>query len=284
MTAQPQVEPLRDTLPYLIRGGRLGRERLRVLARATRPTTAALLDRVGVPAGARCLDVGCGGGDVTLELAARAGVGSRVVGVDVDGQQLAVARAEAAAAGQAVEYVQADVTTGDLGTGYDLAYVRFLLTHLVDPAAACERILAAVRPGGTVIVEDIDVPGSFCHPDSAAFQRYLTVYEATALARGGDPRIGRRLPGLLRAAGFERVRVWAAQPLGAAPSGVEGDVKLVAPLTLEGIADAAVAEGIAERSELAAVTDELHRLSADPGTLVSLPRIVQAAARRPEED
>ena len=138
-----------------------------------------------------------------------------------------------------------------------------------------------MRPGGTVIVEDIDVPGSFCHPDSAAFKRYLVVYRATALARGGDPQIGRRLPELLREAGFEAVRVWAAQPVGAAPDGVEGDAKLVAPLTLENIADAAVAEGLAERSELARMADELYRLAADPGTLVSLPRIVQVTARRP---
>ena len=50
--------------PYIIHGGTPGRERLRVLAAAVRPTTLALLDRAGIPRRARCLDVGCGGGDV----------------------------------------------------------------------------------------------------------------------------------------------------------------------------------------------------------------------------
>ena len=55
--------------PYIIRGGSPGRERLRVLTAAVQPMTLALLDEAGIPPGARCLDVGCGGGDVTLELA-----------------------------------------------------------------------------------------------------------------------------------------------------------------------------------------------------------------------
>ena len=50
---------------YIISGGLAGRERLRVLARAMYPTTAALFDRIGIEPGISCLDVGCGGGDVT---------------------------------------------------------------------------------------------------------------------------------------------------------------------------------------------------------------------------
>ena len=49
------------TMPsYIIRGGQAGRERLRLLARVMRPTTAALFERAGVREGMRCLDVGCG--------------------------------------------------------------------------------------------------------------------------------------------------------------------------------------------------------------------------------
>ena len=159
--------------------------------------------------------------------------------------------------------------------------MRFLLTHLVDPAAACRRIAAALRPGGTAIVEDVDFRGSFCHPDSPAYRRSCDIYVATALARGGDPSIGPRLPELLRAAASRRSgrgprSRWASRRR------AEGAVKRVSPLTLENIADAAVAEGVAARSELTALTEELHRLAADPHTLMSAPRIVQVAARRPD--
>jgi SAM-dependent methyltransferase len=267
--------------PYIIRGGLAGRERLRVLSRGMRPVTGALLDRVGVAAGAHCLDVGCGGGDVATELAARVGPGGRVVGVDVDEEKLELARAEAAAFADRLEYRRADVTAEDLPAAFDLVYARFLLTHLQDPAAACARMYRALRPGGAVAVEDIDYRACVCHPESAAYRRYCEVYEETARRRGCDPYIGVRLPELLGAAGFEDVRVTAAQPLGVAPDGVEGDMKLACALTLENIADAAIAEGVADREELDRATAELYRLAADPATLMSYPRIVQAWARRP---
>ena len=76
-----------DEHHYLIRGGIAGRERLRVLARVMRPATLALLERAGVTAGLRCLDVGCGGGDVTFDLASLVGITGHVVGVDLDATQ-----------------------------------------------------------------------------------------------------------------------------------------------------------------------------------------------------
>ena len=80
---------------YLIRGGVEGRERLRVLGRVMRPTTLPLLERAGVAAGLRCLDVGCGGGDVTLDLASMVGLTGLAVGVDVDATKVELARADA---------------------------------------------------------------------------------------------------------------------------------------------------------------------------------------------
>jgi ubiquinone/menaquinone biosynthesis C-methylase UbiE len=55
--------------PYVIRGGKQGYERLLVLARDRWPDTAALFARAGVSPGMRCIDLGCGGGEVTLEIA-----------------------------------------------------------------------------------------------------------------------------------------------------------------------------------------------------------------------
>jgi 2-polyprenyl-3-methyl-5-hydroxy-6-metoxy-1,4-benzoquinol methylase len=73
-----------ETSTYVIRGGVDGRERLRILARVMQPTTLALLDRGGIRPGMACLDVGCGGGDVSLDLARLTGPGGRVIGIDKD--------------------------------------------------------------------------------------------------------------------------------------------------------------------------------------------------------
>jgi SAM-dependent methyltransferase len=264
---------------YMIRGGIPGRERLRVLARAMAPTTSALLDRVALAPGMRCLDAGCGGGDVTCELARRISPGGHAVGLDIDETTLDLAREEAdAQAIGNVEYRVGDILATDLAPAYDAIYVRFLLTHLADPPAAVARIAAGLRPGGVLIVEDIDFTGAFCHPPSPAYDRYARVYTETAWARGVDPNIGPRLPGLLAGAGLQPVHVNVVQPTGIRPDGVEHDIKLVTPLTLENIADAAIVQRLITREELDEAVDELYRLATDPTTLMAFPRIVQSWA------
>src|SRR5262245_23115287 len=192
---------------YLIRGGVEGRERLRLLARIMRPTTLSLFDRVGVEARAICLDAGCGGGDVTLELARLVGPEGRVVGCDIDETKLRLARAEAEENGVVnVEYRLADIGQSEASSEFDVVYTRFLLTHLSNPAGALAKIRQASRPGAVVIIEDVDFTGFFCYPHSAAFQRLIELYTQSAERRGGDPNIGLRLPGLLLDAGFERVQ------------------------------------------------------------------------------
>src|SRR5262245_2331091 len=172
---------------YVIRGGSEGRERLRALARLLVPTTDALFDRVGIPTDARCLDVGCGGGDVTVALAARASRGN-VLGTDLDDTQLDLARGEARAAGLTnVEYRVGDVMTpptgDDLGA-YDVVYIRFVLTHLPGPAGAVANATAQLAFGGVLIVEDIDFRGHFCDPDVPSFWRMVDWYTRAVQGRG----------------------------------------------------------------------------------------------------
>jgi SAM-dependent methyltransferase len=267
------------TSTYIIRGGVAGRERLRVLSRVMGPMTARHLARTGVEPGARCLDVGCGGGDVTLMLAALTGPGGDVVGVDIDDVKLRLARYEAVDAGiENVEYRRAAVDELPTDGAFDLAYARFLLSHLPDPAAALRRMIAAVRPGGVVAVQDIDYSGGFCHPPCAAYDASWELYPRLAMHGGGDPALGRRLPVLFAAAGLEEIGVHIEQP-----AGFDADTKLLTALTFESIADTAVAAGLAEADELAARVHELHRFAARPDTLLSLPRMVQVWARVPAE-
>jgi 2-polyprenyl-3-methyl-5-hydroxy-6-metoxy-1,4-benzoquinol methylase len=80
---------------YVLRGGRAGAERLRLLNRVKWPTTEPLLRVAGLRAGMSCLDVGCGGGDVTLKMAALVGAEGHVVGIDRDQSILHLARQEA---------------------------------------------------------------------------------------------------------------------------------------------------------------------------------------------
>jgi predicted O-methyltransferase YrrM len=262
---------------YVIRGGLAGRERLRVLARIQAAPTIRLLSRVRIQSGARCLDAGCGGGDVSLELARIAGPDGEVVGIDRDEIKLDLAREEARVAGlDNVAYRVADVTELDADGEFDVVYSRFLLAHLADPAAAMERLVAAARPGGLVVMEDIDFSGAFCHPENRAYRRFFELFPAAVRAHGGNPTFGPELPGVMARAGVRGIDVRVMQATGREP-----DVKLMPALTFENAIDAVAGAGLARREAIEAMVDELYAFAADPESVLALPRVVQAWGRVP---
>lgn len=261
---------------YVITGGRQGRERLRVLGRVMEPTTKAFIERMSLRGDESCLDVGCGGGDATLILAAAVPQGN-VTGVDFDEHKIAIAREEAKALGiNNVIFMTRDVTAAEPSQDtYDMIYSRFVLTHLADPALMLRQLHERVVPGGTIAIEDIDFAGHVCFPPSPAFDRYVELYAAAARASGGDPLIGPRLPQLLEAAGFTDVDVAIAQP-----AGVRGDVKHVAALTLEAVTDSIVKHGLESEAKVGNTVAELVRLAEDGSTMMSVARVFQCTARR----
>jgi SAM-dependent methyltransferase len=264
---------------YLIRGGIEGRERLRILSRVMSPTTLEFLERIPIAPAASCLDVGCGGGDVTFALSRMVPQG-HVTGIDFDGSKILLAQQEAKSVGIEnvdfrVEDVAAPPPTDDR---YDLIYVRFVLTHLRDPRAALVRFHGQLKPGGILAVEDIDFGGHVCYPPSTAFDRYGELYSQSARARGCDPCIGPRLPSLVHSAGFSDVNVGIVQP-----SGISGEVKLIAAITFDAIADAALKSGLETSGNLKATSDALYEFSQQQGSFMSIPRIFQCSGTKEPE-
>lgn len=260
---------------YVIRGGRQGYDRLALLARDCWPDTRALLGRAGVSAGMRCIDVGCGGGAVTLEIARLVAPGGAVVGVDMDEIKLGLARRAAAERGLSnVEFKVADVREWDEPASCDAVYARFLLQHLSQPGTLIGRMWAAVRDGGVMIMEDADFGGWCCDPPNEGFDLFLDAYRRVLQRRGGDHAIGRKLYRYCLAAGIPDPRVTVVQHLH------EGEAKTLAWSTLEAAADAIIAEGLATADELAAALASLRRFTDDPRTLICGPRVFQLWSRR----
>jgi len=102
--------------------------------------------------GQKVVDLGCGSGTTTLELAARVGPGGEVAGVDISAEMLARGRERAARAGTGnIEFVHADVQVHDLGEArFDAAYLRFGVMFFADPAAAFANVRRALRPGAAL--------------------------------------------------------------------------------------------------------------------------------------
>jgi SAM-dependent methyltransferase len=262
---------------YVIRGGAEGRERLRLLAAVMRPYALSLFDRLGVGEGMACLDVGCGGGDVTLELARLVGAGGNVVGTDLDGIKLEIARTEARERGFSnVEFVHGYGCGDQRLGGFDLVFARFLLTHVPDPRQVLQQMHAAARPGATLVAVDIDFSGYFCYPDCPALWKYVRLYTEAVKRRGGDANIGYRLPELLGALQLEDLQMNVFQP-----AGWTGGVKQISPLTMEYISEAVVAEGLASRQEIDPIVAELYAFAERPDTVLSGPRCFEVWGRKP---
>lgn len=268
-----------DLKHYVIRGGIEGRERLRILSRVMRASTVSVFERLGITDGMMCLDIGCGSGDVTMELSRRVSPNGKAVGADIDSTKIELARLEAEKLGVSnIEFRVLDIREQPPVSEFDVVYTRFLLTHLEDPAGAIGTFYQYLKPGGLVIVEDIDFSGYFVFPESKAFQRYHELYCTAVRKRGGDPNIGPRVPLLLKDQGFTNVEMGVVQPMG-----LEGEVKLINPITMENIADAVRGEDLTTREEIAELVQELYDFAADPNTVAGMPRVIQAWGWRPAE-
>ncbi|HQR88536.1 MAG TPA: class I SAM-dependent methyltransferase [Caulobacter sp.] len=176
----------------------LGAEALRVLAPAE---------------GERILDVGCGCGETTLDLAARVGPAGQVTGVDISEPMLAVARSrERPAKGAMPEFLCIDAQTADLGEAtFDAVFSRFGVMFFADPTAAFANLHRAVRPGGRLAfvcwrpyAENLWMRA----PMDAAQPLLPPMPASDPLAPGpfafADPQ---RLRSILEGAGFSGVRI-----------------------------------------------------------------------------
>ncbi len=138
------------TSTYLMDSGSdLGRRQMDHLQELFDPVTVRVLGQVDLPPGARCLDVGAGGGSITRWLADRAGPDGHVVAVDLDTGQLDVP--------PEVERCRRDIRDGLPGNGmYDVIHARAVLMHLPEREQIFKLLLDSLAPGGWIVLGDAE--------------------------------------------------------------------------------------------------------------------------------
>lgn len=157
-------------------------------------------------AGQTLLDVGCGPGTITLDLAERVTPGE-VVGLDADAGVIETARAAAASAGRRnVRFAVGDVyRLGAADETYDVVHAHQVLQHLSDPVAALREMWRVCRADGWVAARDSDYGAMTWWPEDPRLNRWQELYREVARAAGGEPDAGRRLRSWAFAAGFGSV-------------------------------------------------------------------------------
>ena len=224
-------------------------------------------------AGTDVLDVGCGPGTITVDIAERVAPG-RVVGIDPSEAVLEQARANAAAAGvDNVVFQRGDVFALDAeAAAFDVVHAHQVLLHLVDPVTALRGMLRATRPGGVVAARDTDYAAAAWWPADPWLDRWREVY--TAVARGNDtePDAGRRVMAWAHAAGATDVTPSASIWCHSTPAERAWWGGMWAERILDSrIAEQALEGGHATRSELEEISAAWRKWADDPDGWFAIP-------------
>lgn len=213
------------------------------------------------------IDVGCGSGELSLELAAEVG---HLTGIDGDPVEIELARsaAEASSAGNA------DFTVGDayalpwVDNDVDVVFAHSVLEALDRPAEALAEMRRVLKTNGLVAVACVDYGGLIlAGPHEALVRRFFTIREQLWLHEGVSPYRGRQLRGLLLANGFRHVRATSTYIS-------YGDLDAVREFGLgraddcndDWYADSAQREGLATPQDLRTMRDAWHEWSQSPAS------------------
>jgi ubiquinone/menaquinone biosynthesis C-methylase UbiE len=156
-----------------------------------------------IQAGQSVLDVGCGPGTITADLAERVAPGP-VTAVEITAEALKLAQDEAAARGlESVRFAVADVHALDFpDDSFDVVHAHQVLQHVADPVRALTEMRRVCKPGGIVAVRDSDYGGFRWFPEAPVLDQWLDLYQTLARSNDGHPDAGRRLRSWALAAGF----------------------------------------------------------------------------------
>lgn len=238
-------------------------------ARTAENSCAYFLDRLRP--GMRILDLGCGPGSITLDLAER--VGAPVLGVDFSAEAIAAAQQAAQGRGdQATTFVVGDLFDLDVEPGsFDVVHAHQVLQHLSDPVAALQAMQRYCAPDGFIAVRDADYGAMAWFPELPGLSQWRDTYCRTARQGGGEPDAGRRLRAWANAAGLNVVQSGSSTWTYATHEATTwwGNSQADRVLT-SNFAQRAAADGL-DQSALQQIADDWRRWGSDPDAWFFLP-------------
>lgn len=177
--------------------------RLEQQAQMLAPATRTVLRLAGIEPGMRVLDLGCGAGDVTFEVAAMVGPGGSVVGVDRSADALGWAARRARTRGATnIDFLQDDVETMEFDGTVDAVVGRLVLLYAADPAGVLRRFANVVRPGGVLVTMEYEMTAAGMRPRTELSDQVVGWITEAFRRSGLDPLLGARLHGVFTAAGL----------------------------------------------------------------------------------
>jgi ubiquinone/menaquinone biosynthesis C-methylase UbiE len=231
--------------------------------------------------GLSLLDVGCGPGTITVDLARIVAPGP-VTGLDASEEVVTQARA----LGAASDVTNLRFEVGDLfalkydDATFDVVHAHQVLQHLVDPVAALVELRRVLRPEGVLAARDSDYGAFAWAPADPVLERWIEIYRAVTARNGHDARIGPALLGLAHSAGFSDVTVTSTSWTFADPESRQWWGSLWADrVQYSRFAEQAVAYGLSDIEELESIAQSFVNWAASPDGVFIVPH-TEILARR----
>ena len=225
--------------------------------------------------GMQLLDVGCGPGSITIELAEVVSPG-RVIGIDIVDKVLRVGRQ---AAGEAridnITFATEDVYELSFAdNSFAVVYAHQVLQHLIDPVRALGEMRRVVADGGMVAVRDADYGGFFWTPTEARLTRWLELYHQVTEENGAEADAGRHISHWMRQAGFTDIQVttsnWHYETRSERAWWADGWFRRS---TESSFADQAIKYGLASQGELRDIANAWHWWRDQPDGFLLIPHV-----------
>jgi SAM-dependent methyltransferase len=262
---------------YSLATGEAAVRRLSALHRIYSPAGRRILLQAGLKPGMNVADFGCGVGATTRTLAEMVGPSGTVTGIDMSEAQLEQGRKLCRAAGLTnATFVEASATSTNLPrSSFDLVYSRFLLLHLVDPAAGLREMFEVLKPGGLLVAEDGDLTSAGSIPASS-LHWFADLFGRLGPTRGLDYALSTRLYHLVKDAGFLEPDIEIHQPAVG-----RGDDRFLLKWSVEEAAPAFVAAGLVTAEEMNTILADMDRDTKNQEILALMPRMSLVWARKP---
>jgi ubiquinone/menaquinone biosynthesis C-methylase UbiE len=254
-------------------------ERLSFQSAFYRDTTEAALRRAGLASGMRVLDVGCGGGDVSLIAAQLVGPSGFVLGIDRSAEAVTAARRRVEAEKMSqVQFEALEFDEFSTDVPFDALIGRFVLMYLSDPAATLRMLVRHLQSDGIVAFQEMEMRTARGYPDAPLFQRCVDWYATAIELAGFESGMGGKLFATFKSAGLPLPQMIAASRIegGFDSPGYDlmaANIRTMLPMLVRLKAVTAAEVG------LDTLADRLRQEAVDGGRCLMFPLLVSAWSR-----
>lgn len=261
---------------YILNTNDQARERLTLQHKLYVNSSLELLHKAGIKPGMKGLEIGCGAGDMTQELAHLVGSQGELLTTDFCPDQIAYVK-NITHDFKTIRYKVWDVNQlSQLNETFDFIYCRMVLHHLANSAVAIAEMKKCLKPDGVIICEEPSIFDSVvCYPESKEHQQFVSYVQTCFHQNKKDYKVAYRLEQEFRGAGMEIISHGLYEPLL-----TTSDEKKIYPMALNDISTQLIDSKLATKEEIDSLSQGLMDLAKSETTL-SWIRMHQVVTRLP---